>query len=431
MNALRAYRDRIASRIFRTIEVPADLESIIDIDYASEVIDPAVLGLDEKAREVIWDACQELYRSGVYPMLSLCVRRQGEVLLNRSIGYSREDTVASINTPVCLFSASKGVTAILIHLLAEQGKINLLDPISYYIPAFSARGKGSISILQMLAHRGGVASVPEGVELELLFDHREALDMICAAEPVDHQGRVQAYHAITSGFIFDELIRVTTGLTARQFLQRYISGPMKMRYFRYGLSARDRKLSATNTITGLDSRLVNNGLTDILGAHPDQVVAMTNDPRFFDAVIPSANLYGTAEEVSRFYQMLLNHGEWQGRQILQPLTVHRATRSTGKTEIDKSLRLPMRYSAGFMLGGNPVGIYGKDTQYAYGHLGYANILSWADPERDIAVSVMNTGKLALGPHLKALPALINAISTQCEPIVDMDSDTPVYHRTGT
>jgi CubicO group peptidase (beta-lactamase class C family) len=430
VNALGAYRDRLASRIFRTIEVPADLDPITDIDHAAEVDDPAALGLDEAARDVIWEACQDLYRSGVYPMLSLCVRRQGEILLNRSIGYSHEDTAANINTPVCLFSASKGVTAILIHLLAEQGRINLLDPISYYIPAFSARGKGSISILQMLSHRGGVASVPEGVELDLLFDHGAALDMICATEPMDHQGRIQAYHAITSGFIFDELIRVTTGLTARQFLQRYISGPMNMRYFRYGLGARDRKLSAMNTTTGLDSRLVNKGLAGILGAHPDQVVAMTNDARFFDAVIPSANLFGTAEEVSRFYQMLLNHGEWQGQQILQPLTVHRATRSSGKTEIDKSLRLPMRYSAGFMLGGNPVGIYGKNTQYAYGHLGYANILSWADPERDIAVSIMNTGKLAVGPHLKALPALVHAISSQCEPTVDMDSDIPIYHRTG-
>ena len=57
---------------------------------------------------------------------------------------------------------------------------------------------------------------------------------------------------------------------------------------------------------------------------------MTNDPRFYRAIIPSANLFATAEEVSRFYQMLLNHGEWQGKQILDPLTVHRATRSQGK-----------------------------------------------------------------------------------------------------
>jgi CubicO group peptidase (beta-lactamase class C family) len=160
-----------------------------------------------------------------------------------------------------------------------------------------------------------------------------------------------------------------------------------------------------------------------MGAHPEQAVAMTNDPRFYRAVIPSVNLFGTAEEVSRFYQMLLDNGQWQGKQVVDPLTVHRATRSLGRFALDKTLKLPMRYSAGFMLGGSPVGIYGLDTQYAYGHLGYANIVCWADPQRDIAVSLMNTGKLAVGPHLKALPALMHAISAQCQPVVDMESDT--------
>jgi hypothetical protein len=88
--------------------------------------------------------------------------------------------------------------------------------------------------------------------------------------------------------------------------------------------------------------------------------------------------------------------------------------------------LPMRYSAGFMLGGSPAGIYGLETQYAYGHLGYANIFCWADPERDIAVSLMNTGKLVLGAHLKSLPLVLHTISSECYPVVDMDSDEPVY-----
>jgi CubicO group peptidase (beta-lactamase class C family) len=252
--------------------------------------------------------------------------------------------------------------------------------------------------------------------------------MVCEAEPTDHQGRVQAYHAITTGFIFNELIKVTTGLNAQQYLQRYISKPMGMRYFRFGLNKRDQANVAINTTTGLDSAPVNRALAGILGTHPDQAVEMTNDPRFYRAIIPSANLFATAEEVSRFYQMLLNHGHWQGEQILDPLTVHRATRSQGKFVLDKSLMIPMRYSAGFMLGGSPIGIYGKDTQYAYGHLGYANIFCWADPQRDIAVSLMNTGKLALGPHLKALPVLLGAISAECQSIIDMEGDVPIYRR---
>ena len=427
MKLISDYRQSLFQKVFRTVEVPQDLSEVTDIDEAGEA-DTALGSLEQAAVDEIWQACQNLYASGVYPLLSVCLRRRGQIMLNRSQGHADEGRVASVNTPICLFSASKAVSAVLLHLLAEQGKINLLDPISYYIPAFAARGKGSISVLQMLAHRGGVPSLPQDFDIDLLFDHGATLELICAAQPLDHQGRIQAYHAITSGFIIDELIRVTTGLTAQQYLDRYIRKPMGMRYFRYGLTKRDRDRAAVNISTGLDSALINRALGSVMGVHPDQVVALSNDPRFFSAVIPSGNLFATAEEVSRFFQMLLNHGEWQGKQILQPLTVHRATRSVSRTELDKSLMLPMRYSAGFMLGGSPVGMFGLNSQYAYGHLGFANIFCWADPERDISVAIMNTGKTALGPHLKTLPALLGAISQQCTPLVDMDGDVPIYRR---
>jgi CubicO group peptidase (beta-lactamase class C family) len=425
MNRLKQYRERLYHRIFNTVEIPEDLSSITDIDSEREV---ASGSLDPEAVQTIWTAAQDLFRTGVYPMLSLCLRRQGEVVLNRSLGYQREGKAASTDTPVCMLSASKCVSAVLVHLLAEQGKIHLMDPVSYYIPQFAARGKGYISILQLLSHRAGVPSIPEGTEIDLLFDREAALGLICDAEPEDHQGRIQAYHAITGGFLIDELIRVTTGMTAQQFLNRYISKPMDMRYFRYGLTKQDRQKAAVNVQTGADIELINRGLRSIMGADPNEVVQLSNDERFMGTTLPSANLFATAEEVSRFLQMLLNQGEWNGRQILQPLTVYKATRAIGKSELDKSLKLPMRYSPGFMLGGTPWGIYGPNTQFAYGHLGFANIMCWADPEREIAVSIMNTGKLAVGPHLKTLPALVLAIAEQCDALVDMELNPPSYSR---
>jgi len=368
MEPTKSYRQRLAQKVFRTVDVPGNLDTVTDIDRLNEV-DPGALELESNARDLIWEACQNLYRSGVYPMLSVCIRRRGKILLNRSLGYARENQVAKIDTPACLFSASKAISAVLIHLLAEQGKLNLLDPVSYYIPAFAARGKGSISVLQLLSHRGGFPSIPEGVDLRLLFDHQAALKLICESQPEDHQGRVQAYHAVTSGFVVDELIRVTTGLTAQQYLDKHIRKPMGMRYFRYGLTQREQTHAAQDKVTGLKRRLIDNALERVMGAQPDMTVALTSDPEFFRAVIPSVNLFATAEETTRFYQMLLNQGQWEGKQILQPLTVYRATRSMRKTELDRSLMLPMRYSAGFMLGGTPKGTYGKERQYAYAHRG--------------------------------------------------------------
>jgi len=303
----------------------------------------------------------------------------------------------------------------LIHLLAEQGKVQLLDPVSHYIPQFAAEGKANISILQLLSHRGGIPNLPEGESMEILLDHDAALEALCAAKPLDHLGRVQSYHAVTSGVIMDELIRATTGMTIQESLDKYIRKPMGMKYFYYGVPKKDRGIVAHDQVTGPKIGAVDKNLQGIIGVDPNDIGQFTQEERFYDAVFPSANLFCTAEESSRFYQMLLDGGIYQGEKILDPLTVLKATHSFGKAEFDKSLMAPMRFSAGFMLGGSPVGLYGKHSQHAYGHLGYANIICWADPEREISVSLMNNGKLIVGPHLKSFIKLIGSIAKQCPP----------------
>lgn len=413
------------NRTFRAVEMPSSLSSITDIDAKSEV-DPTSVDLTPEAIKTIWGHTEAFYRTGVQPMVSLCIRRKGKIVINRAMGYSRDDVLASVDTPVCMFSAAKAVSAMLIHLLAEQGKINLLDPISFYIPAFAAKGKGGISILQLLSHRAGIPNLPEGSGMEVLLNHKEALRVLCEAESLDHMGRVQSYHAVTSGVIMDELIRVTTGMTIQEYLDRYISKPMGMKYFSYGLAKKDRAIVALDKVTGPKIGAIDKILEGIIGVDPNDIGMFTSDSRFYDAVFPSANLFATAEEGSRFYQMLLNHGNWEGKQIMSPLTVHKATHSFGKAEFDKSLMAPMRYSAGFMLGGSPIGIYGRHSQYAFGHLGYANIICWADPQRDISVSFMNNGKLLLGPHLKSFFKLIGCIAAQCPPVREMEDDIPAY-----
>ena len=404
---------------FRPIAVPDDLEPITDIDKRREVA-PEEVGLESRAVEAIWGDMQKLYRSGMYPFLSICLRREGRILLNRSIGFQRGDAdspdavVGGLNTPVCLFSASKAISAMLLHLLAEQGRIHLLDPISYYIPDFAANGKGFITVYQLLAHRAGVPGLGEEVDPALLYDREQALARICAAEPLDRHGRIAAYHAVTGGYIIDELIRVTTGLDVQQYMDRHVRKPMGMRYFRFGVTRRDLPRVAEHVSTGpRPGKWIGTMLKNELGIDMEAAVELSNSEQFRTAVLPSANIYCTAEEAGRFFQMLLDYGRYGDKQVMQPLTVHRAIQEAGKAQMDASLKMPMRYSAGFMLGGSPVGMYGPNTQYAYGHLGLSNVMCWADPERDISVAILNTGKPVLGNHMLSLFGLLAGISRRC------------------
>ena len=78
--------------------------------------------------------------------------------------------------------------------------------------------------------------------------------------------------------------------------------------------------------------------------------------------------------------------------------------------------IPIRYSTVMMLGESLFSLFGAKAPKAYGHLGLINIVSWADPDRDISVAFLNTGKSLDPRSFPALGKVLYAISSNCEPI---------------
>jgi CubicO group peptidase (beta-lactamase class C family) len=146
-----------------------------------------------------------------------------------------------------------------------------------------------------------------------------------------------------------------------------------------------------------------------LGVTMREAVDLSNDPRFITGIIPSANTYATADEVSLFYQCMLQSGEYGGEQVFAPRTIRHATAEQSFWEVDFTLGLPIRYGLGFMLGNKTVGLFGRDNPFAFGHLGLSNVFSWADPERGISVALLSSGKGILGPHVMPLVQLLGEI----------------------
>jgi CubicO group peptidase (beta-lactamase class C family) len=403
-----------------TCYVPQDLNQVI---RSKDEVAAELGGMTEQQIQKIWGSVEGLYKTGNYPLITMCLRRNGEIVLNRSIGYAQGNSpeglaadakIGTPDTPVCLFSGSKLVTAMLIHMLNEQGKINLLDPISYYIPEYGVNGKRRATIFHLLSHRGGIPRIDADVTPELLFDKEQILKQLYAAQPVSASGTHLAYHAVTAGYILGEIIERVTGQTAREFLAENIEKPMGLDYFNYGLKPEYRDDVALNYATGLHPSLgTDQYLNRVLGGGLQLAVDVTNDTRFMDTICPAGNIYTSAEQSGRFYEMLLSGGEYQGKQIMNPKTVFRSTLPTSGLSIDRTLLAPMRYALGPMLGSNPVGLFGPMTGQAFGHLGFSNILCWADPERDISVSILTTGKSVVGTHLPALAKTLYQISNNC------------------
>lgn len=403
--------------------IPADLASVTTRDASREArADDSGLAAD--AADRIWARTEALYRTGMNPGIALCVRYRGQVIINRGIGHARgngptdrpdtEKELLTPDTPVCLFSASKAVTAMLVHWLAQQGKINLLDPIAYYIPEFANHGKENTSIQHLLSHRGGVPRLEVEIDPAILFDHDAVLKLLCNARPVSPGGHRQAYHAITGGFILGEIVERVTGKTLREVLRDVIQKPLGMRYFNYGISAADQDKSALNYFTGFKPVFpLDRYIKHVLGGDLEMAIDMSNDPRWLEATIASGNIYATAEETCRFFELLRQGGTLDGVHVFDPLTIHRAVMEAGKIEIDHTLMLPMRYSMGMMLGSNPVGLFGPSSSQAYGHLGFSNVLCWADPARELSAALLTTGKPLVGPHLLPWAKLIGEIARAC------------------
>jgi len=388
--------------------VPRDLDAVTTIGDES---DPADVDMTTDGVERIWADARNLYRSGIHPALTLCVRRHGAVVLDRAIGHARgngpqdrpdtEKVLVTPETPLCIFSATKGITASLMHLLDERNVLHVGDRVAEYLPEFARNGKDGITIAQVLSHRAGIPNLPaEALDMDRLDDVEFLRGLMYDAKPIHRPGKRQAYHAVSGGNLLGEVVRAATGKGIREVLAEEILDPLGFRWTNYGVAAEDVDQVALNYPTGpVLLPPVSSVLTRALGVHPDEATRISNDPRFLRAVMPAANGVSTANELSRFYEMLRNEGELDGVRIMDPRTIRRATVEQSHMEVDLSLGLPIGFSMGYMLGGRRVSLFGGDTQGAFGHLGWINILSWADPARALSVAMITTGKAAVYPEV--------------------------------
>jgi CubicO group peptidase (beta-lactamase class C family) len=395
----------------RRARVPRSLETVTSVREEWEV-DPVEAGMTRDGVERIWSNVERLYRSGIHPAIQLCVRREGQVVIDRAIGHARgngpddpEDAPkvpATPETPFVIYSAAKAVTATLAHLLDQRGLIHIDDRVSEYIPEYAAHGKDAITVTHVLSHKAGVPNLPrEAFDLDLIDDHDHILRILCDARPRTRPGKMLSYHAVSGGFIIAEIVRRVTGRGIREVLKEEILEPLGFRWMSYGVAPEDLPLVGHDYVTGLPTLPpLSNLLTRALGVPMAEIVEKARDHRFLTGVIPAGNTVTNANELSRFFELLRAGGELDGVRILEPRTIRRALTEQSYLELDLTLGAPVRHSSGFILGAKLLSLYGPDTELAFGHLGFTNILAWADPERALSVALITSGKPALYPELR-------------------------------
>jgi CubicO group peptidase (beta-lactamase class C family) len=401
------------------IRIPADLDAVtaISAEDHSEVGPAAV--------ERVWQATRHWYSAGMHPAIQVCVRRNGKVVLNRAIGHGwgngpeedagAEKVTVTTETPFVVYSAAKAISTTVVHMLVERGAFALDDLVCDYLPTYTSHGKHRTTIRHVVTHSAGVplATGPKP-DLKRMNDSEYAREMLGNMKPIYPPGLVHMYHGLTWGPLVREIVSAATGRDIREILATEILDPLGFRWTNYGVAEGDVPLVAPSYATGKPpSAAMTAVFRKAVGGSMRQIIPFSNTPTFLTSVVPSSSTVSTADELSRFAELLRRGGELDGVRVMQPETLRAATKQARRLRPDISVGLkPMRWGTGYILGSKRFGPFGLDAPAAFGHTGLTHIAMWADPERDLAAAVISSGKPGGHPEAKRYPAVLDAIAAE-------------------
>jgi CubicO group peptidase (beta-lactamase class C family) len=374
--------------------VPAEVEP-------SEVgVDAAVL--DRMYRE-LESAAGKLFRGA-----QLAVYRRGRRVLDAGVGLARERTAVPVapDTLFVLFSATKGLTALILLRLHERGALHWDEPIIKYWPEFARLVplKSSVTIRHVLSHRGGFPVGPPWLTTRY-FGDREALRRGMEEVPLrSTPGERSAYHPLNFGHVLGELVERVARRDCGQLLREEVSEPLGLRDLHLGLP-RDPALEARMAWCYNDLGAIETGTGAARAEDPETRAARLlerfgdmpelahgfNRPQTWRAVLPAAGAIGCARDLARVYSVLALGGAHDGVELASREGLAAATTPVARRgEVDATIGLVMRWGTGFHMG-----MYGSgSTLRTFGHAGMGGQVAFADPDRELAFAFLTNGELS-------------------------------------
>jgi len=194
--------------------------------------------------------------------------------------YKRELGEFDSKTAAPIASASKWLTAALVMMFVDEGKISLDDKVSKYIPTFELYAKDYVTIRHCLSHFTGVKAESG---LRGLLQRRKYNSL---------EEEVEAF--------------------AKGEIQS--NAGTEFRYSNVGLNVAGRVLEIVSKKKF--DMLIKTKLFNPLGMRKTTFGTLDGS-----AINPSGGAVSTADDYLRFLQMLLNNGNYQGKQILSEASV--------------------------------------------------------------------------------------------------------------
>lgn len=179
----------------------------------------------------------EAQRAGRLPSLAAAVFRGGELVWSDAVGLAdaEEQVEATPDTQYAVASITKTFTAVSVLQLRDEGKLDLDEPLSRYLPEAA---HGSPTLRRMLAHASGLQREPPGVVWETLDfpAEEELLARLGEAEQVLAGGAVWHYSNLAYALLGHVVARVS-GAPFRDYVQERLLGPLGLTRTTWGPEA--------------------------------------------------------------------------------------------------------------------------------------------------------------------------------------------------
>ena len=376
-------------------------------------VDPAAAGFDP-ARLAVLDAHFARYvEQGRLAGWQLVVSRGGAVAHMATCGMRDLDTAEPVapDTLWRLFSMTKPVTSVAAMMLWEEGRFELTDEISRWLPEFAdvrVFAKGSpvapvtvpaiepIRIWHLLTHTAGLtyghmmSSSVDAMYRKAGFDFATTMDgdlaEVCrryARLPLLFQpGTAWGYSVATD--VLGRLIEVISGQSLASFLAERLFTPLGMNDARWWVDTTDaHRLAELYTPDADSGRAVR---------YDEVAPRALAKPGLFNG---GAGLIGTAADYHRFTQMLLREGTLDGVRVLGSRTVRYMTRNHLPGGVDVAAMQTggfaettfegIGFGLGFAVVLDPVPMRVPNTAGSYYWGGAASTAFWVDPAEELTV----------------------------------------------
>ncbi|RZK20969.1 MAG: class A beta-lactamase-related serine hydrolase [Hymenobacter sp.] len=367
---------------------------------------PATVGISPEGLQRLDQLLQEVTADGRVPGDIALVARDGKIVYRKAFGYADAATKKPLQPDaiVRIASQTKAITSIGAMLLYEEGKFQLDDPISKYLPAFrnpkvlasfnpkdstytTVPARSEVTIRQLFTHTSGLgypvigsaearaiyakAHIPSGIGSPQ-GTLAPAIDAL-GALPLLHQPGERFTYGVSID-VLGRLIEVLSGQPLDQFLRTRLFEPLGMRdtYF-YLPAGKQARLMAL--ATEYQGRTVPMPAAGMLGLRPDY----PNRPgTYFSG---GAGLSSTIDDYAAFLQMMLNGGTYNGHRLLKPETVKLITQNQ-MGDLNQGLN---KFGLGFSIVTPQAATQTGQTAGSYEWGGIFGTDYWVDPTEKLVV----------------------------------------------